>query len=164
MTWIVGVLTVSDRCFAGTNEDTSGPALVNEFIKHYPTAIFKQKIVPDEIDQIKESLIEWRDNGCQLILTTGGTGFAPRDVTPEATKQILDKECPGIVAAMLNSSLQITPMAALSRPAAGIAGSTLIINLPGSQKGAVENLVAIVPVLKHAISLINQTKDKDKHK
>ena len=120
-------------------------------------------VVPDEREEIQEVIKRWVGLSFHLVLTAGGTGFAPRDITPEATKPLLEKECPGIVAAMLNKSLEITPMAMLSRPVAGICSRTLIINLPGSPKGATENLSAILKPLPHAIALIRQSSDKDQH-
>ncbi|XP_078246464.1 gephyrin isoform X43 [Pogona vitticeps] len=135
----VGVLTVSDSCFRNLAEDRSGinlkdlvqdPSLLGGTVSAY-------KIVPDEIEEIKETLIDWCDEKeLNLILTTGGTGFAPRDVTPEATKEVIEREAPGMALAMLMGSLNVTPLGMLSRPVCGIRGKTLIINLPGSKKGS----------------------------
>ncbi|XP_071971306.1 gephyrin isoform X14 [Engystomops pustulosus] len=153
----VGVLTVSDSCFRNLAEDRSGinlkdlvqdPSLLGGTISAY-------KIVPDEIDDIKESLIDWCDEKeLNLILTTGGTGFAPRDVTPEATKEVIEREAPGMALAMLMGSLNVTPLGMLSRPVCGIRGKTLIINLPGSKKGSQECFQFILPALPHAIDLL----------
>lgn len=162
--YTIGVLTVSDRCSVGTQEDKSGDALENLLQEKFKVEHVHRQIVPDEIEDIQQVLKDWCDKSFSLIISTGGTGFAPRDVTPEATKPLLDKECPGIVIAMVSESLKITPMAALSRPAAGIRGKTLIVNLPGSVKGCVENLNAIIPIIPHAISLITQDSNKDQHK
>ena len=164
MAYVVGVLTVSDRCSAGQQEDKSGEALENMVKEKFTESVVHRKLVPDEVEDIQQVLLAWCDQGVHLILTTGGTGFAPRDVTPEATKPLLDKECPGIVVAMISASLQITPMAMLSRPAAGIRKQTLIVNLPGSVKGSTENFQSIIPALPHALSLISQASDKDQHK
>ncbi|XP_063295172.1 gephyrin isoform X26 [Pelobates fuscus] len=153
----VGVLTVSDSCFRNLAEDRSGinlkdlvqdPSLLGGTISAY-------KIVPDEIEDIKESLIDWCDEKeLNLILTTGGTGFAPRDVTPEATKEVIEREAPGMALAMLMGSLTVTPLGMLSRPVCGIRGKTLIINLPGSKKGSQECFQFILPALPHAIDLL----------
>jgi gephyrin len=166
----VGVLTVSDRCFEKQATDESGPvveSLINNnttLFKHFNSLKIEKDIVPDEAELISNKLIEWSDNQqYHLILTTGGTGFAPRDVTPEATKAILHKEAPGLVVAMISASLAITPHAMLARPAAGVRGNTLIVNLPGSPKGAKENLEVIMAALPHAVALINQLKGKDNH-
>ncbi|KAM6954541.1 gephyrin b isoform 5-T5 [Aplochiton taeniatus] len=153
----VGVLTVSDSCFRNLAEDRSGinlkdlihdPSLLGGMIAAY-------KIVPDEIDEIKETLVDWCDEKeLNLILTTGGTGFAPRDVTPEATKEVIEREAPGMSLAMLMGSLNVTPLGMLSRPVCGIRGKTLIINLPGSKKGSQECFQFILPALPHAIDLL----------
>ncbi|XP_071414195.1 gephyrin isoform X8 [Pithys albifrons albifrons] len=166
----VGVLTVSDSCFRNLAEDRSGinlkdlvqdPSLLGGTISAY-------KIVPDEIEEIKETLIDWCDDKeLNLILTTGGTGFAPRDVTPEkfptfplcglqrgATKEVIEREAPGMALAMLMGSLNVTPLGMLSRPVCGIRGKTLIINLPGSKKGSQECFQFILPALPHAIDLL----------
>ena len=142
MPYLVGVATISDRCSAGHAEDKSGPKLV-DFIREAlgsEWVVTQRSIIPDEQDQIKDLLIDWADvKGLTLILTTGGTGFAPRDVTPEATKKVIERETPGLVHAMMSGSLNVTPMAMLSRLTSGIRGKTLIVNLPGNTKGAVEN-------------------------
>jgi molybdenum cofactor synthesis domain-containing protein len=118
-------------------------------------AVVKQSILPDEEAAIREILTTWADSGeMDIILTTGGTGFSPRDVTPEATRAIIERETPGLAEAMRAASLRITPHAMLSRIVTGIRRKTLIINLPGSPKGAVENLRVVVPVLPHAVQLL----------
>ncbi|XP_067413845.1 gephyrin isoform X8 [Emydura macquarii macquarii] len=149
--------SVSDSCFRNLAEDRSGinlkdlvqdPSLLGGTISAY-------KIVPDEIEEIKETLIDWCDEKeLNLILTTGGTGFAPRDVTPEATKEVIEREAPGMALAMLMGSLNVTPLGMLSRPVCGIRGKTLIINLPGSKKGSQECFQFILPALPHAIDLL----------
>ncbi|XP_024860794.1 gephyrin b isoform X7 [Kryptolebias marmoratus] len=153
----VGVLTVSDSCFRNLAEDRSGVNLKD--LVHDPSLlggmIAAYKIVPDEIDEIKETLVHWCDEKeLNLILTTGGTGFAPRDVTPEATKEVIEREAPGMSLAMLMGSLNVTPLGMLSRPVCGIRGKTLIINLPGSKKGSQECFQFILPALPHAIDLL----------
>ncbi|XP_055719961.1 gephyrin-like isoform X13 [Salvelinus fontinalis] len=153
----VGILTVSDSCFRNLAEDRSGVNLKD--LVHDPSLlggiISSYKIVPDEIDEIKETLVDWCDEKeLNLILTTGGTGFAPRDVTPEATREVIEREAPGMALAMLMGSLQVTPLGMLSRPVCGIRGKTLIINLPGSKKGSQECFQFILPALPHAIDLL----------
>lgn len=155
----VGILTVSDSCFKNLAEDRSGVNLKD--LVHDPSllggVIAAYKIVPDEIDEIKETLLEWCDEQeLNLILTTGGTGFAPRDVTPEATKEVIEREAPGMALAMLMGSLNVTPLGMLSRPVCGIRGKTLIINLPGSKKGSQECFQFILPALPHAIDLLRE--------
>ncbi|XP_067274314.1 gephyrin b isoform X4 [Pseudorasbora parva] len=155
----VGILTVSDSCFRNLAEDRSGINLKD--LVHDPSllggTISAYKIVPDEIDEIKETLVDWCDEKeLNLILTTGGTGFAPRDVTPEATKDVIEREAPGMSLAMLMGSLNVTPLGMLSRPVCGIRGKTLIINLPGSKKGSQECFQFILPALPHAIDLLRE--------
>uniref|UniRef100_A0A667YBB2 Gephyrin n=1 Tax=Myripristis murdjan TaxID=586833 RepID=A0A667YBB2_9TELE len=155
----VGILTVSDSCFKNLAEDRSGINLKD--LVHDPSllggVISAYKIVPDEIDEIKETLLDWCDEQeLNLILTTGGTGFAPRDVTPEATREVIEREAPGMALAMLMGSLNVTPLGMLSRPVCGIRGKTLIINLPGSKKGSQECFQFILPALPHAIDLLRE--------
>ncbi len=153
----VAILTVSDRAAAGTYEDRSGPALANLMKEALRAEIVETAIVPDERSEIAERLRQWVDtDDVDLILTTGGTGFAPRDVTPEATADVVERLAPGLAEVMRAASLQVTPYAMLSRAIAGIRGRTLIINLPGSPKGAVENLRAVLSVLHHAIALLRE--------
>ncbi|XP_073321763.1 gephyrin a isoform X2 [Pagrus major] len=153
------ILRVSDSCFKNLAEDRSGVNLKD--LVHDPSllggVIAAYKIVPDEIDEIKETLLEWCDElELNLILTTGGTGFAPRDVTPEATREVIEREAPGMALAMLMGSLNVTPLGMLSRPVCGIRGKTLIINLPGSKKGSQECFQFILPALPHAIDLLRE--------
>ena len=151
----IGILTISDRASQGVYEDESGPALREMVEKHFGRDVDLMHVIPDDFMEIKRSLYKWCDDAkLDLILTTGGTGFAPRDVKPEATKQVIERETPGLVQAMISASLQKTPHAMLSRMAAGIRGRTLIVNLPGSPKAACENLSVILPALPHAIELI----------
>ena len=154
----VGILTISDRAAQGVYEDQSGPALREVIQKHFGEDVDLMHIVPDDFMEIKRALLKWCDDAhLDLILTTGGTGFSPRDVTPEATKQVIEREAPGLVQAMIAASLQKTPHAMLSRMVAGIRGQTLIVNLPGSPKAACENLETILPAIPHAIELLRGT-------
>ena len=149
-----GIITVSDKGSRGERVDASGP-IIEEMIKKIEGRVEKYIIVPDEKQDIKEAIIEMSDNlGLNLILTTGGTGFSKRDVTPEATLEVIERRAPGIPEAMRARSMQITPKAMLSRSEAGIRKQTLIINLPGSPKGVRENLEIILPALKHGIEIL----------
>jgi molybdopterin adenylyltransferase len=151
-----GILTLSDRSSRGERADASGPALV-ALLQEEDWSVVKQEVLPDDEPSIRERLISWADGGeMDVILTTGGTGFSPRDVTPEATRAVIHREAPGLAEAMRAASLRVTPHAMLSRIVVGIRGRTLIINLPGSPKGAVENLQVITPVLPHAVQLLRQ--------
>jgi molybdopterin adenylyltransferase len=149
-----GLITISDRSARGERLDASGPALEEIIVKHSWEVILKQ-ILPDDQMSIQILLENWVDNGnIDIILTTGGTGFSPRDITPEATKAVITRLAPGLVEAMRSASLAITPHAMLSRAVAGIRNKTLIVNLPGSPNAAIENLNVIVPVLEHAVQLL----------
>ncbi len=149
-----GILTLSDRSARGERPDASGPALAR-LIQTEGWSVAKQALLPDNESAICAILIEWADGSeVDIILTTGGTGFSPRDVTPEATRTVIEREAPGLAEAMRAASLKITPHAMLSRIVTGIRKRTLIINLPGSPKGAVENLQVIIPVLNHAVRLL----------
>jgi len=148
----VGVLTISDACFHGIREDLSGIRIVEALIS--PTYETKLRdIVPDELELIQARINEW-SNLVNLILTTGGTGLGQRDVTPEATLSVIDRQVPGIAEVIREETRKITPMASLSRSIAGIIGQTLIINLPGSPKGVVECLNVILPILPHALTTL----------
>ncbi len=149
-----GIITVSDKGSQGQREDLSGPAIA-QVLAGAGFTVSITIIVPDDIGQIANALIELSDRErLDLILTTGGTGLSPRDLTPEATLKVLDKEIPGMAEAMRYSGMMVTPHAMLSRAVAGVRGRSLIINLPGSPKGATENLAAVVPALAHAIGKI----------
>jgi molybdopterin adenylyltransferase len=149
----VGILTVSDKGAKGEREDRSGPA-IREMIEAAGGEVVRTAIVPDELDAIRGALIEWSEAGLDLVLTTGGTGFSPRDRTPEATKSVLEREAPGLPEAMRRAGLEKTPTAMLSRAVAGIRKGTLIVNLPGSEKGVRESLAAILPALPHGIEIL----------
>ncbi len=149
----VGIITVSDRSSRGEREDLSGPE-IKKWAEDKGYSVLELRVVPDDIEEIKKSIIELSDKKINLILTTGGTGFAPRDVTPEATRAVIDKETPGIPEVMRAMSLKITNRAMLSRAAAGIRGNSLIVNLPGSPKAVRENLGFIETALPHAVELL----------
>lgn len=149
------VLTVSDRSFHGQRPDEGGP-LVADLLKNAGYEVVFTSIVPDEQTMIEVELCRIADDmDVQLLITTGGTGFAPRDVTPEATLAVCDRMAPGIPEAMRYASLQITPRAMLSRAQAGLRGGTLIVNLPGSPKAAKENLEAVLPALSHGLEMLS---------
>lgn len=157
----VGIITASDKGYAGQREDLSGPS-IEEIIRnfHYFEVTFKI-MLPDEMEILSEQMKVMVDEyKLDLILTTGGTGFSKRDVTPEATKKIIEREAPGITEAMRYLSLQITPRAMLSRAVAGIRGNSLIVNMPGSPKAIKETLDYILPSIKHGIDIL-QGNDSD---
>ncbi len=150
----VGVLTISDRCSRGEREDLSGPAIKD----HLPGETFVvvlEAIVRDDKKIIGDTLRRWCDDyGCDVILTTGGTGLGPRDVTPEATAKVLERDAPNISQFLLWECLKQTPFAALSRGVAGVRGATLIVNFPGSPSGAKDNTVSLAPLLPHAVDVL----------
>lgn len=150
----VAVLTISDKCSKGEREDESGK-IIQEIVKNLPGEIVKYEIIPDESEMIKERLIYYSDNlKVDLVLTNGGTGFTCRDLTPEATEEVIERKIPGIPEAMRSEGFKITKRAMLSRGIAGIRGKALIINLPGSTKGARESLEAVLDGLPHGLDMV----------
>ncbi|MBU2591372.1 MAG: MogA/MoaB family molybdenum cofactor biosynthesis protein [Nitrospinota bacterium] len=150
----VAILTVSDSCSSGDREDISGQVIRDE-VEQLSGEVVKHDVVPDEIPAIKERLSTYSNElKVDLVLTTGGTGFSPRDITPEATLQVLDKEIPGIPEAIRAEGLKKTKRAILSRAVAGIKGRTLIINFPGSSRGVKESLAVIIDIIPHALEMI----------
>jgi len=161
----IGILTVSDRGAKGEYKDRSGPIIAEIIGDATDWQISHRAIVPDEIEIIANTLSQWCDENVQLILTTGGTGFSPRDITPEATHQVIEREAPGIAEGLRSESLKITRHAMLSRGIAGIRRQTLIINLPGSPKAVRENMDMLLPILPHALELLNNNPDsEDSHR
>lgn len=153
------VLTVSDRSSRGEREDKSGE-VIEELLKSIGAEIKEYRIVPDEREVIERSLRELSDgSGVDLIVTTGGTGLGPRDVTPEATLEVIDKRIPGFEEAMRAESIKITPHGMLSRAVSGLRGRTVIINLPGSPKAVRETLSVVLPALPHAVELVRGAVD-----
>ena len=154
MNFTAAVITISDKGSRGERQDTSGPMLCN-MLKEQEYSVCYQTIIPDDIRQIESELIQCADDRkIALILTTGGTGFSPRDVTPEATKAVIERETPGIPELMRAESMKITPRGCLSRSTAGIRGRSLIINLPGSEKAARENLQAVLSSVRHGLEML----------
>jgi len=163
MTLRFGILTSSDRSSRGERPDLSGPALA-DIVNAQGWKVLHTAIVPDDLDALRETLSNWADSGeMDIILTTGGTGFAPRDVTPEATNLVLDRQAPGLAEAMRQESRKVTPHAMLSRAVTGMRGKVLIINLPGSPKAALENLQVVLSILPHAVELLKEDPDAEKH-
>jgi molybdopterin adenylyltransferase len=158
-----GILTVSDRSARGERPDLSGPALV-ELVTAQGWKVERAAILADDLAELRKTLSVWADGAeLDVILTTGGTGFSPRDVTPEATRLVIERDAPGLAEAMRSESLKVTSHAMLSRALAGIRGKVLIINLPGSPKAAVENLKVILPVLVHAVELLQDHPQAEEH-
>ena len=152
--YTAAVITVSDKGYRGERVDTSGPNLV-EILKNRGFDVTYTAIVPDEKEQIKSELVKCADElRIALVLTTGGTGFSPRDITPEATLEVVERLTPGIPEAMRYESLKITPKGCLSRSAAGIRGRSLMINLPGSKKASQENILAVIDPVAHGLDML----------
>jgi molybdenum cofactor synthesis domain-containing protein len=150
----VSILTVSDSSSSGTREDVSGPALASR-CSELGWTVYRQAVCADDCEAIESELVEWSDSlDTDLILTTGGTGLAPRDVTPEATRAVIEREIPGLAELMRMEGTKKTKFAPLTRGLAGSRGTTLIVNLPGSPKGAVESLDAIAGIVPHAVDLL----------
>lgn len=149
----VGILTISDKGSRGEREDLSG-AVIREMVATLGAEVAGYEIVPDERDIISLKLLEWCSEGLDLVVTTGGTGLGPRDVTPEATRDVIEREVPGMAEAMRSQGLQATSLAMLSRAVVGARGKTLIVNLPGSPKGVRESLAVLLPVLPHAVGIL----------
>ena len=160
MNYTVQIITVSDRCSRGEREDLSGPAL-ESYVRDAGFDVLPRRLVADEKEQIMQALQDACDADTALVLTTGGTGFAPRDVTPEATLAVCERLCPGIPEAMRAASMRITPRGMLSRAAAGICGRTLIVNLPGSPKAALENLTPVLDPIRHGLKMLRQSQPAD---
>lgn len=154
MTGKAHVITVSDGVSAGTREDVSGPALQN-LLRQAGLQVSDPEVVPDTHERITDAIVAAVVAGADLVVTTGGTGLGPRDVTPQATSMLIDYEVPGLSELMRSAGATKTPMAVLSRGVAGVRGHTLILNVPGSMKGATESLEAVMPVLGHAIQLLH---------
>jgi molybdenum cofactor synthesis domain-containing protein len=150
---LLAVLTISDRCSQGLMTDTAGPAAVALLRSQWPQADIEAGLLPDDEDLIAASLERFADQGAALVLTAGGSGLGPRDRTPEATRRVIDREAPGLAEAMRASGAATNPYAWLSRGVAGLRGSTLIVNLPGSRRGAEESLSAILVLLRHAVEV-----------
>ena len=154
MSYTAAVITVSDKGYRGEREDTSGPNLVR-ILEEKGFEVVYTAMVPDESEMIQQELIKCADErNIALVLTTGGTGFSPRDITPEATLKVVERLTPGIPEAMRAESMKITPKGCLSRSAAGIRGRTLIINLPGSKKASAENILAVIDPVAHGLDML----------
>jgi molybdenum cofactor synthesis domain-containing protein len=150
---LLAVLTVSDRCWQGLMTDTAGPAVVDLLKAQWPEAEFWTGLLPDDEDAIAATLERLSSDGAALVLTVGGTGLSPRDRTPEATRRVIDREAPGLAEAVRSLGAESNPYAWLSRGVAGLRGSTLIINLPGSQRGAEQSLTSILKLIKHGLEV-----------
>jgi molybdenum cofactor synthesis domain-containing protein len=150
---LLAVVTISDRCSRGEMTDTAGPAVVAALREHWPEADIATALLPDDEDAIAAEMLRLCRAGAALVLTAGGTGMGPRDRTPEATRRVIDREAPGLAEAMRSQGAASNKFAWLSRAVAGLKERTLIVNLPGSKRGAEESLSAIVALLKHGIEV-----------
>lgn len=150
---LLAVLTVSDRCSQGLATDTAGPAVVALLRQNWPDAEIETALVPDEEERIAARLEQWSRQGAALVLTAGGTGLGPRDRTPEATRRVIEREAPGLAEAMRAKGAERNPYAWLSRGVAGLMGNTLIVNLPGSRRGAEESLSSILALVRHGLEV-----------
>ena len=150
---LLAILTISDRCSQGLQQDTAGPAVVALLREHWPDAEFQTALLPDDQPAIAAALTKFSDDGAHQILTVGGTGLSARDRTPEATRNVIDREVPGLAEAMRSIGAQANRFAWLSRGIAGLKGATLIINLPGSLRGATESLASIAELIKHGMDV-----------
>jgi molybdopterin adenylyltransferase len=150
---LLAVVTISDRCSRGEAADTAGPATVELLRAEWPEAMIETALLPDEEDSIAMLLEQFASDGAALLLTVGGTGLGPRDRTPEATRRVIDREAPGLAEAMRSVGAAQNQFAWLSRGVCGLKGSTLIVNLPGSKRGATESLASILKLLKHGIDV-----------
>ena len=161
MSYTAAVITVSDKGYRGERVDTSGPNLV-KILNERDFQVVYTSIIPDDKEMIKAELLKCADElGIALVLTTGGTGFSPRDITPEATMEVVERPTPGIPEAMRAESMKITPKGCLSRSAAGIRGRTLIINLPGSKKASQENILAVIDPVAHGLDMLHSEGSAD---
>ncbi len=150
---LLAVITISDRCSQGLMTDTAGPAVVDLLVQQWPDAQIDAALLPDEEDSIVALLEQFAADGAALVVTVGGTGFSPRDRTPEATRRVIDREAPGLAEAMRSLGAAENRYAWLSRGVAGLKGATIIVNLPGSKRGAEQSLTSILPLLKHGIEV-----------
>jgi molybdopterin adenylyltransferase len=148
---LLGVLTISDRCSQGLMTDTAGPAVVALLRGEWSGAEIRTALLADDEEAIADAIITLSEDGAALVLTVGGTGLGPRDRTPEATRRVIDREAPGLAEAMRSLGAEKNPYAWLSRGMAGLRGSTLIVNLPGSRRGAEESLLSILPLIRHGL-------------
>jgi molybdopterin adenylyltransferase len=159
----LAIVTISDRCAAGLQADTAGPAVARVLSEQWPGETIGRGLVPDNEDAIATLLHELCHQEYALIVTAGGTGLGPRDVTPEATRRVIDREAPGLAEAMRSGTAPGFPTAWLSRAVVGLCGQTLIVNLPGSERGAVDSLRVILPLLPHALDVIGGGTSHPKH-